>query len=205
MFHKSPLPPSTTATATAADADDLSTSCPDPTYFETSKRYDPLDGPVVYGHPSTTTSGILIKTVTAVELLHLNLDRFRAATPSSDPADEDEFCRRLRRVGAVWWSSYHAWVDAEVFRGELMSSEENVTRVVVETGWPSSGSGGVWVFRYDADKWDATSRTVASHLRLALNMDERCQIIQEFGGSLFADPDTCEELRMDTMMNSAAG
>jgi hypothetical protein len=36
-------------------------------------------------------------------------------------------------------------------------------------------------------------RMAASLLNLALNMDERCKIIQELGGTFYLDRDACEE------------
>jgi hypothetical protein len=129
-----------------------------------------------------------------VELLHLNLDRFKEANRSPDPADEDEFCKRLRNLGAVWWPSEGDKVAA---LGERYLLKEEI---VVQTGWPSSGNG-VWVLKYDAKKWK--ERFEAMLLQLALNMDERCQIIKELGGSFFEDPGACEDLRFD-MLSSAA-
>jgi hypothetical protein len=76
--------------------------CP-PQMYDKTKRYEPLTGHVVYGYPSNR--GILIKPVRAVELLQLNLDRFKEAKRSSDPADEGKFCQRLRQVGAAYWPS----------------------------------------------------------------------------------------------------
>ena len=136
----------------------------------------------------------MIKGVSAVELLHLNLDRFKEANRSSDPAEEGEFCKRLRNLGAVWWPSEGDEVDALEERDLVEES------MVVETGWPSSGDG-VWVLKYDAKKWK--ERFGAMLLELALNMDERCQVIKELGGSFFEDPGACEDLRFD-MLNSAA-
>jgi hypothetical protein len=40
-------------------------------------------------------------------------------------------------------------------------------------------------------------------LNLTLNMDERCQVIKELGGSFFEDLGACEELSFD-MLSSAA-
>jgi hypothetical protein len=86
-------------------------SCATQTH-DNSKRYEPLRGRVVYGYPSS--GGILIKTASSVELLHLNLDRFKEAKRSSDLEDEDEFYKRLRNIGAVWWPSEGDWIDAEL-------------------------------------------------------------------------------------------
>jgi hypothetical protein len=167
-----------------------------PQTYDTDKRYRPLKGHVVYGYPSI--GGVLIKGVSAVELLHLNLDRFKEANRSSDPADEDEFCKRLRNLGAVWWPSEQDEVYAVL--GALEEGESEKGAKVIETGWPSSGNG-VWVLKYDTKKWK--EKFGAMLLELALNMDERCQVIKELGGSFFEDPGACEDLRFD-MLSSAA-
>ena len=160
-----------------------------PQTYDSFKRYRPLKGHVVYGYPSI--GGVLIKGVSAVELLHLNLDRFKNANRSSDPVDEDEFCKRLRNLGAVWWPSEGDSVDA---LGERDLEEEAMV------GWPSSGNG-VWVLKYDANK--GNERFGAMLLELTLNMDERCQIIKELDGRFFADPGAREDLRFDMLSNAA--
>jgi hypothetical protein len=163
-----------------------------PQTYDTNKRYRPLKGHVVYGYPSI--GGVLIRGVDAVGLLHLNLDRFKEANRSPDPAEEDEFCKRLRNLGAVWWPSEGDEIYA---LGERDLAEE---AMVVETGWPSSGNG-VWVLKYDANKWK--EKFGAMLLELTLGMDERCQIIKELGGSFFEDPEACEDLRFDTLRSAA--
>jgi hypothetical protein len=125
-----------------------------------------------------------------VELLHLGLDRLKEAKRSSDPADEEEFCKRLRNLGAVWRPSEEDRIYAI---GERYLEEE---AMAVETGWPSSGNG-VWVLKYDANK--SKELFGAMLLDLTLNMDERCQVIKDLGGSFFEDPGTCEELRFDML------
>jgi hypothetical protein len=161
--------------------------------YDTNKRYDPLKAHEVYGYPST--GGVLIKGVCAVELLHLNLDKFKKANRSSDPAEEDKFCKRLRSLGARWWPSEGHHVDMMIGEGDL---EEEAK--IVQTGWPSSGNG-VWVLKYNAKNLNARHRVQL--LKLASNMDERCQVIKELGGSFFEDPGACEDLRFD-ILDSAA-
>jgi hypothetical protein len=161
--------------------------------YDTNKRYDPFKAHEVYGYPST--GGVLIKGVCAVELLHLNLDKFKKANRSLDPAEEDEFCKRLRSLGARWWLSEGHHVDMMIGEGDLEKEAK-----VVQTGWPSSGNG-VWVLKYNAK--DLNARLRVQLLKLASNMDERCQVIKELGGSFFEDPGACEDLRFD-MLSSVA-
>ena len=161
--------------------------------YDTNKRYDPLIAHEVYGYPST--GGVLIKGVCAVELLHLNLDKFKKANRSSDPTEEDEFCKRLRSLGARWWPSERHHVDM-MMAGKGYPEKEIK---VVQTGWPSSGNG-VWVLKYNAK--DLNARLRVQLLRLASNMDERCQVIKELGGSFFEDPGACEDLRFDIVSSA---
>ena len=61
-----------------------------------------------------------------MELLHLNLDKFEKANRSSDPAEEDEFCKKLRSLGARWWPSERHHVDMIIGEGDL----EKETKVI---------------------------------------------------------------------------
>ena len=57
------------------------------------------------------------------------------------------------------------------------------------------------MLKYNAK--DLNARLRVQLLKLASNMDERCQAIKELGGSFFEDPGACEDLRFD-MLSSAA-
>jgi hypothetical protein len=63
--------------------------------------------------------------------------------------------------------------------------------IVVQAGRPRSGNG-VWVLKYKAKDLNARLR-VQLH-KLASNMDERCQVIKELGGSFFEDPGACDRV-----------
>lgn len=90
--------------------------------------YSPLDSQVQF--------------LSAVELLHLGLDRFKEVKRSSSTAEEDGFCKRLRQIGATWWASRAEWSNA------LLGERDTAKMAkIVETGWPSSGQG-VWVLEY---------------------------------------------------------
>jgi hypothetical protein len=123
----------------------------------------------------------------AVELLRLGLDRFKKAKRSSSTAEEDGFCKGLRQIGATWWTSGAEWLNALLGEGDTTKMAK-----IVETGWPSSGQD-VWVLEYLEHNQEM--RVGASLLNPALNMDERCKIIQGLGGTLYPGPDACEILR----------
>lgn len=160
--------------------------CPPPV-SEGNERYQPLRGPIIYGYPSG--GGVLVKGVHPVELQHLKVDRFQDAMRATDEVKEDEFCKQLRRIGATWWPSKEAETDAQLARSKRIFQH-------VATGWPSSGRG-VWVWRQDTT--DIARKLQFALVRLALNMDERCEVIKNNGGEYFEDPDDCKDLRMDTM------
>ena len=83
-----------------------------------------------------------------MELLHLNLDKFKKANRSSDPGEEDEFCKRLRSLGGRWWPSEGHHVDMMIGEGDLEKEAK-----VVQAGWPSSGNG-FWVLKYNAKEFE---------------------------------------------------
>ena len=153
--------------------------------YDYTERYVPRDGPMVYGYPSS--GGVLIRDARTVELLHLELDRFKEAKRSLNTAEEDAFCKKLVQIGATWWAGKGEWLDAVLGEGDTAKMANRV-----ETGWPSSGRG-VWVLEYP--KNDREMRMGASLLNCCLNMDERCKMIQELGGIFYSDADACETLR----------
>ncbi|KIW10170.1 hypothetical protein PV08_11131 [Exophiala spinifera] len=170
---------------------DIQTSCPPLTYNYT-ERYNPRTGSFVFGYPST--GGVLIRGLGPVELVHLGLDRFKDATRSPDADEEDEFCTRLWRLGAQWWASRGEMEEA-LLRQDSGGAPQKKLAWTVETGWPSSGQG-VWVLEYDVeDRAHYELRVGASLLNNCLDMDERCKVIENLGGTFYSNPDDCEALR----------
>ena len=165
-------------------------SCP-PQTLNNIERHSPRKGSIVFGYPSA--GGILVRAVGPVELIHLGLERFKDAQRSPNAHEEEEFCRRLARLGPQWWASKAEMTDAQL--GEGGETAEKKLAKQVETGWPSL-THGVWVLEYDLeDRAHYELRMGASLLANCLNMDERCPIIQELGGAFYPNPDHCEALR----------
>jgi len=159
-------------------------SCSPQTYDYTERHY-PRNGSMVYGYPST--GGIIVRSARPVEVVHLGLDRFKDTKRSTNADEEYEFCKRLGRIGAQWWASKAEYIDAQLGEGGSAASIKLTKKV--ETGWPSSGQG-VWILVYDQEDRDHYQiRRGASLLNKCLNMDERCKIIEELGGTLYSDPD----------------
>ncbi len=92
-------------------------------------------GCTAYGYPSS--GGVLIKEVNLVDMQFLQLDRFSAAQRSSNMAQEDEFCARMRKIGAIRWANQQAWVDVQLGLREATALE---SRHLI-FGWPTNGEG----------------------------------------------------------------
>ena len=180
-------------------------------------RYDPRrDG--VIGYPSK--GGVLIRSADAVELTWLGLDRFEAAQKSFGRAEEDSFCRRLKMLGAQDFSSYNDWrhqlLEDEKDVLEVVSVERVVDRWEIETGWPAQPwvvvaedgeecCTGVWIWRHlpltyqprtgeeRVEQWKTAQKMRL--LKLTLNMEERCRIIEKIGGAWYDDWMDCQELK----------
>lgn len=140
-------------------------------------------GAMVRGWPST--GGLYIATPCyGVELDFLGLDRFHESPRSEDPAEEDAFCKRLRMIGASWFANEREYAEAD-----LRGYGPNAPRPLV-LGWPEGG--GVWVLR--VNEREAVERGLG-RIQNAYNMEERCRVIEQLGGTYFADPKDCPDTR----------
>lgn len=160
-------------------------SCPQNPPLDTNKRTEfGTRGCTVYGYPSA--GGMLIKEADVVDMRFLRLDRFTAAQRSANLIEEDAFCNRMRMVGAVWWADEQEWIDVQLGLREMTEAEER--RLVF--GWPTDGEG-VWVLRYESER--ALPRDFG-RISLAVDMDERCRVMREYGARFYDDPGRVEEL-----------
>jgi hypothetical protein len=148
----------------------------------------------IYGYPSS--GGILVKEADVLDLLYLSLPRSQACKRSTNPNEEDEFCDRLQRIGAKWWISKQDWANATLGVRDLTEDESKV----VVYGWPAEGAG-VWVLRYESegDVPDDFGR-----LRLALTMEERITVMQDYDAEFAEDASRVHELR-DRYRNQSGG
>ncbi|KAI2993725.1 hypothetical protein CBS147346_10861 [Aspergillus niger] len=161
-------------------------SCPVNPPLSTMERtvFSP-GGCLVYGYPST--GGVLIKSADLVDLLFLSLPRFQAVQRASSVDEEDRFCKLLRRTGATWWLSREDELEA-VLGVRKMTEEE---KKVLVFGWPADGVG-VWVLRF------ANAKEMPRdfmRISFAMNMEERIQIMREYGATFVEDVSQVEELR----------
>ena len=160
-------------------------SCPQNPLLDMTKRIDfsRMDC-TAHGYPSR--GGVLIKEVNIVDMQFLQLDRFSAAQRSSNVVQEDEFCARMRKIGAVWWEDKQEWVNVLLRIREKSASE---SRHLI-FGWPTNGEG-VWFLKHD-NLWELPEDF--GKISMAIDMDERCQVMKNYGAKFYADPETLDEL-----------
>ncbi|CEL09698.1 hypothetical protein ASPCAL12831 [Aspergillus calidoustus] len=165
-------------------------SCPtNPPESTTDRTKFGVRGCVVYGYPST--GGVLIKgSVDLVDMVFLSLPRFHEAQRSPSAEEEDRFCNLLRQIGATWWPSKEERIGVDMGSREKTAEEKKV----LVFGWPVDGVG-VWVLRFASDR--QVPRDLG-RMYYAVNMEERIQIMKEYGAEFVEDVSQVEELR-DTL------
>lgn len=146
--------------------------------FSTTIRTD-FSSSVPHVRSFPSTGGILLLDFDIAVAEYLNLPRLKSVDRSTDAAQEDAFCNRMRLLGAEWWSSERAYHDEGA---EYDDSGKDVKRLVV--GWPSDGKG-VWMLGATS-----YSRLLSDSckLRMCTTMDERCQLLEELGATFYSDP-----------------
>ncbi|KAL2130369.1 hypothetical protein VTI74DRAFT_6551 [Chaetomium olivicolor] len=156
--------------------------------------YGSTAGALVFGWPSK--GGVYVHRASAVEIEFLGYERFKPVhRPSqTDPdgaADEESHCNKskapyptLRQLGAVWWESEDAW-----FTDQRRVRSPPFTKNFLSTGWPVGG--GVWVLSTTAR---IAAEKHAGMLLNAYNMEERCKVIKQLGGTFYADLKDCPYL-----------
>ncbi|KAL9115809.1 MAG: hypothetical protein Q9227_000177 [Pyrenula ochraceoflavens] len=135
------------------------------------------------GYPST--GGLLLLPFDIAVAQHLNLPRLSPSRRAQNVTDEDIFCKRLRLLGAKWWRSDHD--HAEKLIGFTEATEEEKKRIIV--GWPSNGHG-VWIMRMHNE---GPRPRDYGKLRMCLNMDERCALLDSWGAEFYDDPKNVEK------------
>ncbi|KAL6228590.1 hypothetical protein BDW75DRAFT_159923 [Aspergillus navahoensis] len=160
-------------------------SCPTNPLPSTAERavFDPR-GCLVYGYPST--GGVLIKDATLLDMLFLSLSRSHDSQRSLSADEEDRFCDLMRRTGATLWPSKQDWIEVQLGLRER-TEEENKILVF---GWPAD-EVGVWVLRYPSGRQLPRD---FGRLRFAMDMEEKIQIMREFGAVFVEDVTQVKEL-----------
>ncbi|KAK4233130.1 CheY-like superfamily [Achaetomium macrosporum] len=144
-------------------------------------RFGSNAGAMVNGFPSK--GGVYELYCSPMELEFLGLDRFETALPSSDPAEEDALCAKMRLLGAEWWpSSDPACGEASHSIG-LRSPLDDMVRFIGVTS-----QGGMWALTTNAS--DCYEKQLG-RINNAMDMEEKCRQIERLGGTFYADPREC--------------
>lgn len=169
-----------------SDVPDDWTSCPTMDPLPTTERtvFGNTRGCFVYCYPST--GGVLIKEADLLDMLFLSLPRSHVSQRSPSAEEEDKFCNLLRRTGATWWRSKEDEIKVLIGMREPTEQEEKV----VVFGWPTDGVG-VWVLRYKSDREMPRD---FGRISLAMNMEEKIQMMKEYGATFVGDVTQVEEL-----------
>lgn len=157
--------------------------------IEPLKRYSFFYGRVA----CWSDNGVYVANLSPVEMAWLGVDRFRETDRAESQADEDAFCARLRLHGASFWELPPRW-DSYDERGrwcESINCLPPVRKVSVEVGFPAGG--GVWVLDTKNRAPDEPNLK-RGHLRHALTMDERCEVLKDLGAHFCGDIKKCPQL-----------
>jgi hypothetical protein len=111
-----------------------------------------------------------------VELEYLGFDPFDVPEETvASPGEEDEFCKRLRKIGGRWWSSYSRWSRCYESWESLSLFNTEEERIKVYVGWPENGV--VLVLEGEKNELDAE---IVGMLRMARGMEERCRVMRRW-------------------------
>jgi len=147
-------------------------------------------GTVVEGWPNKGGLYVLHHP-TPASLSFLHLDRFIHIRLNEDPALEDEFCSRLKMLGAAYWPEedmdYYWQYGQFGFKG---TGQRKKTEALF--GWVGSGMEGVWVLERDKVQ---VKKEIVGLVENAVTMEERCKVIEILGGTFFKDPRDCPDTR----------
>lgn len=141
-----------------------------------------------YGWPST--GGVWVhEECYGVELDFLGLDRFNSSATQRFSPEQDEFCKRLQRIGGDFYESK--------FDYNGRRPQDRKSRLWI--GWPAGKpEGGLWVPK--TQFFDAAALGV-SRIKNALTMSERCKAIEMLGGRYYKSWD--EFVKVDSLNESS--
>lgn len=149
-------------------------SCPSwPPQSTTERTKFGTQGCIVFGYPPT--GGVLVKHADLLDMLFLSLPCTHVSQRSPSADEEDEFCRLVRRTGATLWPDKEVRIEALLGLRELTEEQAKV----LVFGWPTDGVG-VWKLRFGNE--EQLPRDFG-RMRFAMNMEERIQIMKEYGAA----------------------
>ncbi|KAL7943678.1 hypothetical protein V8C42DRAFT_328164 [Trichoderma barbatum] len=120
-----------------------------------------------------------------VQRQFLGIDRraHEILRPEVSAEVEDAFCNQLRKLGALWWEHEDRYAEY------LFLTRPARDDTILYVGWPASG--GVWAL--NTTREDAVNNGYGV-IYNSINMEEQCDMIEEFGGTFYQDPKDCPYL-----------
>ncbi|TRX90099.1 hypothetical protein FHL15_009018 [Xylaria flabelliformis] len=156
----------------------------------------------VKAYPSM--GGVVIGRFTAVQLRQLGLSNIKPAPRSHNEIEEDGLALEMMRQGAHWWPSWQFYVHHyDRLAAQMPYGFHFPPRIYV--GYPSSGIG-VWVSKFSEDRVEFAENDPAkpyleripedldAHVNMALNADERCEVLKSFGAKFYDTVEECEDI-----------
>ncbi|KAI0555612.1 hypothetical protein F4679DRAFT_578999 [Xylaria curta] len=156
----------------------------------------------VKAYPSI--GGVVIGRFAAVQLKQLGLSNIKPAPRSHNETEEDGLALGMMRQGAYWWPSWEFYgrhydrLDARMPYGFHYPPR-------IYVGYPSSGDG-VWVSKFSEDAiiyaeedfFESQLKHVPEdmdvYVNMALNADERCEVLKSFGAKFYDTVEECEDI-----------
>ncbi|OBS20313.1 hypothetical protein FPOA_06687 [Fusarium poae] len=142
-------------------------------------------GGIVHGWPAK--GGFYSRLCSVAELEFLGLDRFEPCDRPDDPQNEEAHCTKMRQLGATWYRD-----PDHQLQDDLKYMHQDPDAPLLFVGWPTSG--GVWTLHTNLSQ---STRKGLGRIDNAFTMDERCSMIEKFGGTFYADPKDCPHLDLD--------
>jgi hypothetical protein len=139
-----------------------------------------------------STGGIWIKHANLLDMNFLDLDRFEDTPRQPDHAAEDEFCTRLRLVGADWWRFP---LRLENKKNETCNTLETCFEPDIKNkylfAWPEDQMIACYVSIASAENLDGELLGGYHH---ATNMRERCYAIERLKGKNCYCKEQCPDI-----------
>ncbi|RYC55629.1 hypothetical protein CHU98_g10578 [Xylaria longipes] len=127
----------------------------------------------VKAYPSM--GGVVIGLFTAVQLKHLGLSNVKPAPRSHNETDEDGLALGMMRQGAHWWPSWQFYVR----HYDRLDAQMPV-------GYAENDPVKPYLERMPED--------LDAHVNMALNADERCEVLKSFSAKFYDTVEECEDI-----------
>ncbi|QPC78102.1 hypothetical protein HYE68_008854 [Fusarium pseudograminearum] len=142
-------------------------------------------GGVVHGWPA---KGVFYSRLCSVaELEFLGLDRFEPSDRPDDPENKEPHCTKMRQLGARWFRD----PDHKIRAGRKLRNGGPDTPLLF-VGWPAGG--GVWTININISQ---SAQKGLGRIDNAFTMEELCKMIEQLGGTFYADPKDCPHLDLN--------